>query len=88
MSLLRCVWACRSEQIICDKLSQFSGASVPYFCLAISAILMLLSYLLIKVWFIVHVAKLLLYLYVVVEAVCGFCVGIWSLWLLVRTLAD
>jgi hypothetical protein len=49
---------------------------------------MLLSYLLIKVWFIVHVAKLLLYLYVVVEAVCGFCVGIWSLWLLVRTLAD
>ena len=58
---------------------------MPYFCIAISIVLMLLSYLLIKVWFIVHVAKMLLYLYVLVEFVCGAAVGIWSLYLLVRS---
>ena len=72
------------EKVSCDIGSQFSGANVPYYCIGISFALILLSYLLIKVWFVVTVAKLLLYVYVVIEAICGFGVTIWSITLMVR----
>ena len=68
--------------VSCDIGSQFSGANVPYYCIAISVALIILSVLLIKVWYIVTVAKLLLYVYVGVEFVCGFGVLVWSLTLL------
>jgi len=70
------------EKVSCDIGSQFSGANVPYYCIGISFALILLSYLLIKVWFVVTVAKLLLYVYVVIEAICGFGVTIWSITLM------
>ena len=82
------VWLVECEQIVCDFGSQFlDAATLPLWCIAISVILIIVAILLIKVWFIVHIAKLLLYLYVVIEAVCGVGVSIWSLTLLVRTLA-
>lgn len=71
-------------QIVCDFTSQLLTSNMPYYCIALSVMLIIVSYVLIKVWFIVIVAKLLLYLYVLIEAVCGFGVAIWSFTLLVR----
>ena len=34
----------------CDKASQWAGDSIPYYCLALSIILIVLSLLLVKVW--------------------------------------
>ena len=73
-----------SDKVSCDIGSQVLGNNVPYYCIAVSAALILFSYLLIKVWFVVTIAKLLLYVYVVIEAICGFGVTIWSFTLMVR----
>lgn len=77
---------CKRLQIVCDFTSGLISSNMPYYCIVVSFILILVSYLLIKVWFIVRIAKLLLYIYVLVEALCGFGVTIWSLTLLVRAL--
>lgn len=66
----------------CDKLNQFVTGDVQWYALAFAILLVLVSLAMVKFWFIVTIAKLLLYAYVLFEGVLGVSATSGGLYLL------
>jgi Cu/Zn superoxide dismutase len=65
----------------CDVVSQFVGSWFQWLIFAVSIILIILSVLLVKVWYIVAIAKILLWIYVGIEVLLGGTAVIYSFYL-------